>query len=121
MAKTCLKTGILSGEIWTILLDCLHLKNLSNGGIMFNVLLPFFVPVFCAFCRSSVSAIVSVPKASVNENRYVLVKKNKVGMPFNVIVPTPSGDMPFGKILDKFSFGTFVPGRLNTLHDLRSF
>lgn len=24
MAKTCLKTGILSGEIWTILLDCLH-------------------------------------------------------------------------------------------------
>ena len=81
----------------------------------------FFVPVFCVFCRSSVSAIVSMPKASVNENRYVLVKKNKVGMPFNVIVPTPSGDMPFGKILDKFSFGTFVPGRLNTLHDLRPF
>ena len=88
---------------------------------MFDVLLPFSVPVFCVLCRSSISAIVSMPKASVNENRYVLVKKNKVRMPFNIIVPSPSGDMLLVKILDKFFLGTFIPGRLNALHDFRPY
>ena len=85
------------------------MKKLSNGGIMFDVLLPFSVPVFCVICRLSVSAIVSMPKASVNENRYVLVKKNKVRMPFNIIVPSPSGDMLLAKYWISFSSVLLFP------------
>ena len=62
-----------------------------------------------------------MPKASVNENCYVLVKKNKVRMPFNIIVPSPSGNMLLVKILDQFFLGTFIPGRFDALHDLRPF
>ena len=76
---------------------------------MFDVLLPFSVPVFCVLSRSCISAIVSMPKASINENRYVLVKKNKVRMPFNIIVPSPSGNMLLVKILDKFSSVLLFP------------
>ena len=42
-------------------------------------------------------------------------------MPFNIIVPSPSGDMLLVKILDKFFLGTFIPGRLNALHDFRPY
>ena len=80
---------------------------------MFNVLLPFYVPVFRVLCRSSVSAIMSMPKASINEKRYVLVKK-KVRMPFNIIVLSPFSNMPFGKILDKFSLVLLFPEDLTS-------
>ena len=42
----------------------------------------------------------SMPKTAINKNRYTLIKKNKIGMPFNIVVASPSGNVPLGKILD---------------------
>ena len=67
---------------------------------MLLVFLSLPVPIICILCRFGVSAIVSVPKASINKNRYVLIKKNKIGMTFNIVVTSPSGNVPLGKILD---------------------
>lgn len=65
---------------------------------MILVFLSLLVPIICILCRFGVSAIVSMPKAPINKNRYVLIKENKIGMPFNIVVASPSGNVPLGKV-----------------------
>lgn len=51
----------------------------------------FYVPVF----------FVKDPKFRKNhKNRYVLIKENKIGMPFNIVVASPSSNVPLGKVQD---------------------
>ena len=64
---------------------------------MIFVFLSPLVPIICILCRFGVSAIVSVPKASINKNRYALIKKNKIRMTFNIVVTSPSGNVPLEK------------------------
>ena len=76
---------------------------------MINITLSFFIPIICIFNGPSITAIMSMPKATVNKNRYFTIQKNEVWMTFDIVLSPPACNMVGGKVLYQHKLCTFVP------------
>ena len=75
---------------------------------MLDVTLSFLLPIFLIIGWASISAIVPMPKATVNEYSNLTFRKYKIGMSFYLIVSSPSRYSVFRKNLYQLNFCTLV-------------
>ena len=65
-------------------------KQCSYVFIMLNVSLALLLPIILMISRPRVSTIMTVPKTTVYENRYLFIKKNEIWVSFYRIVSPPT-------------------------------
>ena len=63
----------------------------------------------------------AVPEATINENRQLRFRKNKIRLPKHRLTPTPAFDPRSAEQSNQRKFSILVPMRTNTRHDLRPF
>jgi hypothetical protein len=63
----------------------------------------------------------TVPETSVNEHRQSSVSKNKVGLPENASMSSPSLDSIAAQQVKQCLFGSSIPITPNASHDVRPF
>lgn len=68
------------------------------------VIFDLLFPIFSVFFWFVLLTTVTVPEATVNEDCDLLLKEDKVGMSFDVVVPAPASDAVFLKDLDELKF-----------------
>jgi hypothetical protein len=59
---------------------------------MFHIPLPLLLPVFLMICGPGVAAIVSMPETAVYKYRYFLLRKHKIRMTLDRIIPPPTSN-----------------------------
>ena len=64
---------------------------------------------------------VAVPEAAVNEDRYLLLKEDKVGVTFDIVVAAPACNAVFLEDLDEFQLRGFVVLGTDVAHYLAAF
>lgn len=70
------------------------------NNIVFNVPSSLLFPVLCILGRSGITAIMAMPKTSVNKNCNPFIKKDEIRVTFNIVFSPPPSDMVGGEILD---------------------
>ena len=63
--------------------------------VMFNITFTLFLPIILMIRRTRVSAIMPMPKASINKYGYFLLWEYKIRMTFYSIVSPPAGNVVF--------------------------
>lgn len=96
-------------------------KEHRHFSIVIHISFSFLSPIFEIFAWASVSAIMSVPKTSIDKYSYSFFKKNKIRMTFYLIISPPSSDMMVVKVTNKLHLGTRISGRFYRFHYLRAF
>lgn len=88
---------------------------------MIFVVFEFSFPIFSVFSRDSIYTFVTVPEAAVDENGDLLLKKDKVGVAFDIVVATPACNAVFLEDLDEFQLRGFVVLGTDVAHYLAAF
>ena len=63
--------------------------------VVLNITFTLFLPIVLMIRRARVSAIMPMPKASINKYGYFLLQEYKIRMPLYGIVSSPAGNAVF--------------------------
>ena len=77
----------------------------------------FSLPIFLMISGPSITAVMSVPKASVDKYGDPFLEENKIRMPLNGIISSPSRNPVLFKYFYQSEFCGFVLLRLDLPHD----
>ncbi len=96
-------------------------KERRHFSIVIYISFSFLSPIFRIFTWASISAIMAMPKTSIDKYGYTFFKENKIRMAFNLIVSPPSSNMMAIEVTNKSHLCTFIARRFYAFHYLRAF
>ena len=88
--------------------------------IVLHITFPLLLPVFLMLGGAGITAVMPMPKTSVNKNGNLLIWKHKIRVALYGIVAPPSCDAVLLEYLYQPQFGRFVFLRLDLPHNVRS-